>query len=173
MDERLIGPSGGRAAGIAGGRSLRQPATRRLPRGGGAARRPAGTQQGKAASAAASREYDRPRPAGTAPRTPFALLVLGLLGGGLVCLLVINTTLGAASFKISELQQAGTTLAQQEQTLQSQVSTLANPAQVERRAYQLGMRPMSKFNWRDLEIGTAAARKVDAHRSASRPGSGR
>ena len=39
-------------------------------------------------------------------RTPFILLVLGLLGGGLVCLLVINTTLAAASFRINALQQS-------------------------------------------------------------------
>ena len=32
-------------------------------------------------------------------RTPFILLVVGLLGGGLICLLVINTTLAAGSFE--------------------------------------------------------------------------
>ncbi len=31
---------------------------------------------------------------------PFVLLVLVLLGGGLICLLVINTTLGATSFRV-------------------------------------------------------------------------
>ncbi len=36
------------------------------------------------------------------PRMPFVLLVLVLLGGGLICLLVINTTLGATSFRISQ-----------------------------------------------------------------------
>jgi hypothetical protein len=101
------------------------------------------------------------------------MLVLGLLGGGLVCLLVINTTLGAASFKISQLQQTGTTLAQQEQTLQRQVSTLATPAQLERRAYQLGMRPQSQTQF--LTVGRTSGRrpKPTAHRAASRTESGR
>jgi hypothetical protein len=100
------------------------------------------------------------------------LLVLGLLGGGLVCLLVINTTLGASSFKISQLQQTATTLAQQEQTLQSEVSTLANPAQVERQAYQLGMRP--DLGERQLVLPSGdAARKPNAHLRRSGTGSGR
>jgi hypothetical protein len=81
---------------------------------------------------------------------PFALLVLALLGGGLICLLVINTTLGAASFRITKLQSKADNLSQQEQTLQRQISGERSPAQIEQRAYQLGMRQPVQQNFLDL-----------------------
>ena len=50
------------------------------------------------------------------------LFVLGLLGGGLVCLLVINTVLASGSYQINSLQQAEATRQQQVQALQQQVA---------------------------------------------------
>ena len=55
-------------------------------------------------------------------RTPFILLVLGLLGSGLICLLVINTTLAAASFRINALQQGNIQASQRVEELQQQVA---------------------------------------------------
>jgi hypothetical protein len=81
---------------------------------------------------------------------PFVLLVLVLLGGGLICLLVINTTLGATSFRISQLQRNGATLATQEQTLQQRIAAEESPAQIAKRAYQLGMRVQTNGNILDL-----------------------
>jgi hypothetical protein len=91
--------------------------------------------------------------AGTPARTPFVLLVLGLLGGGLICLLVINTTLAAASFRITALQRSDTALSRQEQALQQEVSTQEAPSSIERRAYQLGMRMQPVLNFIDLRTG--------------------
>jgi hypothetical protein len=84
------------------------------------------------------------------PRMPFVLLVLVLLGGGLICLLVINTTLGATSFQISQLQNANATLATREQTLQQQIAAAKSPAEIARRAYALGMRSEVDGNILDL-----------------------
>jgi hypothetical protein len=81
---------------------------------------------------------------------PFVLLVLVLLGGGLICLLVINTTLGATSFRVSRLQSTGAALATQEQALQQQIAAEQSPAQIARRAYQLGMRVQVNGNILDL-----------------------
>jgi hypothetical protein len=81
---------------------------------------------------------------------PFVLLVLALLGGGLICLLVVNTTLGAGMFRISQLQSQDTTLARQQQNLQGQIAGEEAPAQIARRAYQLGMRPEGQLNFLDL-----------------------
>jgi hypothetical protein len=81
---------------------------------------------------------------------PFVLLVLVLLGGGLICLLVINTTLGATSFQISQLQNTNATLATQEQTLQQQIAAAKSPAEIARRAYALGMRSEADGNILDL-----------------------
>ncbi len=81
---------------------------------------------------------------------PFVLLVLVLLGGGLVCLLVINTTLGATSFRISQLQSTNATLATQEQALEQRIAAERSPAQIAQLAYQLGMRVQANGNILDL-----------------------
>jgi hypothetical protein len=81
---------------------------------------------------------------------PFVLLVLVLLGGGLICLLVINTTLGATSFRISQLQSTNGTLATQEQALQQQIAAEKSPAQIAQQAYALGMRVQANGNILDL-----------------------
>jgi cell division protein FtsB len=86
-------------------------------------------------------------------RTPFILLVLALLGGGLVCLLVINTTLAAASFRISNLQKENTEAAQRVQELQQQVSTDQSANSIEQRAIRLGMRTQPTLNVVDLQTG--------------------
>ena len=76
-----------------------------------------------------------------------------MLGGGLVCLLVINTTLAAASFRINALQRGNAALTQQEQTLQQQVSTEESPSSLERRALRLGLRTQPLLNVLNLRTG--------------------
>jgi cell division protein FtsB len=87
------------------------------------------------------------------PRTRFILLVLGMLGGGLVCLLVINTTLATASFRINALQRGNAALAQQEQSLQQQVATDESPSSLEQRARKLGLRTQPLLNVLNLRTG--------------------
>jgi hypothetical protein len=91
------------------------------------------------------------RSGATLPRMPFVLLVLALLGGGLVCLLVINTTLGASSFRITQLQRTNSSLMQQQRTLQGEIAGEKTPAQIARLAQQLGMR--SEANTSILDVG--------------------
>jgi hypothetical protein len=86
----------------------------------------------------------------SASRTPFILLVLGLLGGGLLCLGVINTTLSAASYKINALQQSNAEQAQRAQQLQQQVATEESPSAIEQRALRLGMRMQPVLDFIDL-----------------------
>ncbi|HTX83479.1 MAG TPA: hypothetical protein VME44_14910 [Streptosporangiaceae bacterium] len=83
----------------------------------------------------------------------FVLLVLGLLGGGLVCLLVVNTTLGATSFRLSQLQRDNAKLSLQEQSLQGKIQNEQAPEQIAQRAYQLGMRAESNATILDLRNG--------------------
>lgn len=87
------------------------------------------------------------------PRTPFVLVVLALLGCGLVCLLVIYTTLAKASYQINGLQQQNAKLAQRAQSLQQQVSAAEAPAAIATRAYQLGMREQQVLRFVDLRTG--------------------
>jgi len=89
----------------------------------------------------------------TVPRLPFVLLVLALLGGSLVCLLVINTTLGAASFRITQLQKKSASLSTQEQNLRQQVAAEQAPAAIAQRAYALGMRAVKSPTILDLRSG--------------------
>jgi hypothetical protein len=87
------------------------------------------------------------------PKTRFILLVIGLLAGGLVCLLVINTTLAAAQFRITALQKGNADLAQQQQELQQKVAEEKSATSLERRARALGMRPQARPNFLNLRTG--------------------
>jgi hypothetical protein len=134
-------------------RTAAGPATRpaALPAARTAPARPAGT------AAQATGAGRRP-----ASRTPFILLVLGLLGGGLVCLLVINTTLAAGSFRISALQQSNTQASQRVEELQQQVATEESPSSIEQRALQLGLRMQPVLNFVDLRTGRSYATPATA-----------
>src|SRR5262249_51607317 len=76
-------------------------------------------------------------------RTPFVFLVVGLLGGGLLCLLLINTILDTGSYQISQLQQQNVTLVQRNQELQAQIAHEESPAVLASRAHRLGLREPS------------------------------
>ncbi|MFG2112502.1 septum formation initiator family protein [Streptomyces sp. NPDC048718] len=77
----------------------------------------------------------------TAARTPFVLLVVALLGGGLISLLLLNSALNQGSFHLSELKKKTTELTDEEQALQRDVDDSAAPDALERRARELGMVP--------------------------------
>jgi len=87
------------------------------------------------------------------PRTPFVVLLLALLGGGLVCLLLINTTLAEGSFQITAMQQKNASLSQQAQSLEQQIAALESPASIAARAEKLGMRPVGRLRFLDLKNG--------------------
>ncbi|MEU1073715.1 MULTISPECIES: septum formation initiator [unclassified Streptomyces] len=82
-------------------------------------------------------------PAGTGSpaRTPFVLLVVVLLGGGLISLLLLNSALNEGSFKLSELRRQTTELTDEQQALQHDVDGLSAPDALSRRATELGMVP--------------------------------
>ncbi|MFG2646443.1 hypothetical protein [Streptomyces sp. NPDC048436] len=76
-----------------------------------------------------------------AARTPFVLLVVLLLGGGLITLLILNSSLNEGSFQLSELKRETTELTDQEQELQRDVDAYAAPDALQQRARELGMVP--------------------------------
>jgi hypothetical protein len=141
-----------------------------------AAARPAAARPAAARPAAARPAAARPaapRPAASrspVSRTPFVLLVLGLLGGALICLLVINTTLATASFRITDLQRDNAALSRQQQALQEQVAAAESPGSIEQRAYRLGMRPQSTLNFLDLRTGRSYTQPTSASAAAAVPG---
>jgi cell division protein FtsB len=86
-------------------------------------------------------------------RTPFVFLVVGLLGGGLLCLLLINTILDTGSYQITQLQQENVTLAQQTQELQARVAQEESPTVLAAKASQLGMQEPGLLRFLDLRKG--------------------
>lgn len=82
-----------------------------------------------------------PAGGGHAARTPFVLLVVLLLGGGLIGLLVLNSALSEGSFHLDDLRRDTKSLTDEEQALQRDVDTYSAPDALQRRARELGMVP--------------------------------
>ncbi|MFJ8930234.1 MULTISPECIES: septum formation initiator family protein [unclassified Streptomyces] len=76
-----------------------------------------------------------------AARTPFVLLVVLLLGGGLITLLMLNSSLNEGSFQLTKLKKQTTELTDDEQELQRDVDSYSAPDALLRRARGLGMVP--------------------------------
>ncbi|MEV7423709.1 cell division protein FtsL [Streptomyces sp. NBC_01429] len=82
-------------------------------------------------------------PAGnsSAARTPFVLLVVLLLAGGLISLLILNSALSEGSFRLTDLKKRTTDLTDEQQALQRDVDDFSAPYALQRRARELGMVP--------------------------------
>ena len=130
-------PPGPRPAGPP--RPAGQPRPPGLPRA-----RPSSVRRGPAAATAG---------AARSSRTPFVFLVVGLLGGGLLCLLLINTILDTGSYQITQLQQENVTLVQQTQELQARIAQEESPAVLAGQARQLGMQEPGLLHFLDLRKG--------------------
>ncbi|GHH94760.1 membrane protein [Streptomyces capillispiralis] len=76
-----------------------------------------------------------------AARTPFVLLVVLLLGGGLIGLLVLNSALSEGAFQLDDLQRETKNLTDEEQALQRDIDAYSAPDALQRRARELGMVP--------------------------------
>ena len=76
-----------------------------------------------------------------AAKAPFIVLVLGLLGGGLVSLLLINTALSQGAFAVQKLQKTNIGLIEQQQQLSKSLADADQPGALAGRALALGMVP--------------------------------
>ncbi len=88
------------------------------------------------------REVAPPAPA-VAGNGIFSLVVLGILVGGMVMLLVLNTSLAQGAFEISSLTSTQRGLAVQEQKLVQQVALAEAPEALQEQARKLGMVPVA------------------------------
>ena len=80
-----------------------------------------------------------PRARTRAPKVPFVTLVSLVLVGGIVGLLLFNTSMQQASFAATSLESEATHLAARQQTLQMELDELRNPQRVASQAQQMGM----------------------------------
>lgn len=110
------------------------------PRTAPAVRTPATTQPATppATQLGPSPAQREPRP--RQQRMPFILLLVGLLGGALVSLLVISTTLDAGAYRINNLNAQNAALNKYIQMLTNQVANEKNPATIAQKATGYGMR---------------------------------
>lgn len=76
-----------------------------------------------------------------APRAPFVLFSMLLVGAGLVSLVLLNTVVAQDAFLVHDLDRATAALAEREQILRQEVAALEAPASVADRAARLGMVP--------------------------------
>lgn len=90
-----------------------------------------------------------------APRVPFALLVVGLIVGGMCLLLVLNTGSAANELRRHDIAARDAAVADEVQQLQNQVAASAAPANLASAAVALGMVPAG--NPAFLKIGANGA----------------
>jgi hypothetical protein len=76
-----------------------------------------------------------------APRVPFALLVIGLIVGGMCALLALNTASAANELSRHDLAAKDADIAAQVQQLQNEVAASAAPGSLASAAARLGMVP--------------------------------
>jgi hypothetical protein len=76
-----------------------------------------------------------------APRAPFVLFSMLLVGAGLVGLLVLNTVVAQDAFTLHDLAASNADLAEREQLLRQEVAALEAPVGLADRAGRLGLVP--------------------------------
>ena len=103
-----------------------------------------------------------PRRQAPAPRMPFMILVALVLLGGVVGLLLFNTSMQQASFKATALELQADRLRAAEQSLQMELDELRDPQLVATRAQQLGMVPLVNPAFIDLSTGKVLGNPVPA-----------
>lgn len=81
------------------------------------------------------------RTPGAGPRTPFVLLVMGLLTAGIVGTLWLSTTATADSYRLEQVRQANKALSEHEEQLRHEVAAQDSPASLAEAARSLGMVP--------------------------------
>lgn len=86
-------------------------------------------------------------------RMPFMLLLVGLLGGAIVSLLVISTTLDAGAYRITNLTNENTMISKRIQVVSNDVANEQNPATIMGEAYRLGMRYDKYLRFIDTKAG--------------------
>ena len=91
-----------------------------------------------------------------APRAPFVVLVLLVLGAGLVGLLLLNTNLQQSSFDLRDLEQETRLLRDRHAELSQLVAQQASPEELAKRADGLGMVPADERQYLVLEDAPGA-----------------
>lgn len=103
-----------------------------------------------------------PRARTQASRVPFISLVSLLLLGGVIGLLLFNTSMQQSSFTATSLEQRATLLSARQEALGMELEALRDPQVIARRAQQLGMRVPAAPLFLDLSDGSVEGDPVGA-----------
>ena len=103
-----------------------------------------------------------PRRRTRAARMPFVMLVSLVLLGGVIGLLLFNTSMQQASFAATALEEQANTLTAREQTLQMELEVLRDPQRVAEHAQNLGMVPSANPVFLRLADGKVLGKRVPA-----------
>lgn len=77
----------------------------------------------------------------TVPRTPFVVLLLALVIGGVLGILMLNTMINENAFRLADLHREANTLDQREQQLDRELAELSSAGNLEAAAKKLGLVP--------------------------------
>ncbi|MFD6953653.1 hypothetical protein A6A08_03535 [Nocardiopsis sp. TSRI0078] len=113
--------------------------TRRAPARGRKAAAGAAAPGRAPAPPTAERARARAGAQARAPRIPFVLLILCLLGGALVGLLVLRGVVAEGAFTIANLQEQNQQMSYEEQELSDTVARLQSPERIAEEAEAMGM----------------------------------
>ncbi|GAB3697756.1 hypothetical protein [Mariniluteicoccus flavus] len=97
-----------------------------------------------------------PRPRTQVGRTPFLLIVAGILAVGMVGLLLLNTHLQNQAFEANRLKRETAALAYQEGELEQALVVASSTTELTRRATALGLRPNRGIAYVNLADGKIA-----------------
>lgn len=98
-----------------------------------------------------------PRLRSRAPRVPFLMLVSLLLLGGVVGLLLFNTSMQQASFTATRLEDEAAVLQAREEAYATQLDALRNPDRIALMACRHGMVVGPQARFVDLRTGAISA----------------
>lgn len=103
-----------------------------------------------------------PRQAPAHTRMPFVALVSLVLLGGVIGLLLFNTSMQQSAFATTALEAQAGTLAARQQTLEMELDVLRNPQRVAERAQAMGMVPGGTPAYLQLPSGKVLGEPVPA-----------
>jgi cell division protein FtsB len=110
-----------------------------------------------------------PRRRTRAPRVPFVTLVSVVLLGGVIGLLLFNTSMQQASFAATALEEQATNLSAREQTLQMELERLRDPQRVAEAARRQGLVDPPPPAFLDLDTGEVTGDPTPATRANTTP----
>ena len=96
-------------------------------------------------------------------RVPFVALVSLVLLGGVIGLLLFNTSMQQAAFATTALEQQAGTLSARQQTLEMELDVLRNPQRVAEQAQAMGMVPSGTPAYLMLADGKVLGQPTAGH----------